>query len=110
MHASTEPEPFGLVIVQAMACERATVVSAAGGACELVRPGIDSLVHSPGNVIELASVIGELASSAALRRHLGAAGRLHVSEQFTRQRMAARIVPRYDRLLQKSAASRFVGE
>ena len=99
VHASTEPEPFGLVIVQAMACERATVVSAAGGARELIRPGIDALVHSPGNVIELASAIGELASSAALRRRLGTAGRLHVSKQFTRQQMAARIVPRYDRLL-----------
>ncbi|MBE7157045.1 MAG: glycosyltransferase [Rhodospirillales bacterium] len=99
VHASTEPEPFGLIIVQAMACERAVIVSAAGGALELVRPGVDALVHSPGNVTELANAIGKLASDTALRRRLGVAGRLHVNEQFTRRQMAARIVPRYDELL-----------
>ena len=29
VHASTQPEPFGLTIVEAMACGRATVVSEA---------------------------------------------------------------------------------
>ncbi|HEU0080326.1 MAG TPA: glycosyltransferase, partial [Longimicrobiaceae bacterium] len=32
VHASTEPEPFGLVIVEAMACGRAVIASEAGGA------------------------------------------------------------------------------
>lgn len=98
VHASTEPEPFGLVIVQAMACERAVIVSAAGGALELVRPGVNALVHSPGNVVELANAIGTLAADAALRRRLGAAARLHVNEQFTRRQLAARIVSRYEQL------------
>ncbi len=31
VHASTRPEPFGLTIVEAMACGRSVVVSAAGG-------------------------------------------------------------------------------
>lgn len=99
VHASTEPEPFGLVIVQAMACERAVIVSAAGGALELVRPGINALVHSPGNVLELTSAIGKLAADTALRQRLGAAGRLHVNEHFTRRQMGARLVPCYDALL-----------
>ena len=37
VHASTEPEPFGLVIAEAMACGRPVVVSRAGGAAEIAR-------------------------------------------------------------------------
>ncbi len=102
VHASTEPEPFGLVIVQAMACERAVIISAAGGALELVRPGTNALVHSPGNVTQLTAAVNQLAADAALRLRLGIAGRLHVREQFTRRQMAARIVPRYEELLARS--------
>ena len=101
VHASTEPEPFGLVIVQAMACERAVVVSAAGGALELVHPEVDALVHAPGDVDALISAIGTLAADPALRRRLGTTGRLHVNERFTRRQMAARIVPLYEMLVDK---------
>ena len=49
VHASTEPEPFGLVIAEAMACGRAVIVSDAGGAREIFTPGIDALAHPPGD-------------------------------------------------------------
>ena len=48
VHASTQPEPFGLVIAEAMACGRAVVVSSGGGAAEIVTPGEDALVHEVG--------------------------------------------------------------
>ena len=37
VHASTSPEPFGLVIAEAMACGRAVIVSDAGGAANSSR-------------------------------------------------------------------------
>ena len=43
VHASTRPEPFGLVIAEAMACGRAVITSASGGAAELVDAGEDAL-------------------------------------------------------------------
>ena len=48
VHASTSPEPFELVIAETMACGRALVTSATGGAAELVRPGQDAVTHRPG--------------------------------------------------------------
>src|SRR5204863_9003318 len=47
VHASTEPEPFGLVIAEAMACGRPVVVSQAGGAAEIAQAG--AVFHEPGN-------------------------------------------------------------
>ena len=98
VHASTEPEPFGLVIVQAMACGRAVVVSAAGGACELVEPETDALTHPPGDAAALAAAIQRLAADAAERARLGKAGRASVERRFTRAFMAEQLVPLYEGL------------
>jgi glycosyltransferase involved in cell wall biosynthesis len=75
VHASTQPEPFGLVIAEGMASGRAVIVSAAGGAGELVTEGVDALTHQPGDAQGLSRCIVLLASDAALRRRLGASAR-----------------------------------
>jgi glycosyltransferase involved in cell wall biosynthesis len=96
VHASTAPEPFGLVIAEAMACGRAVIASNAGGAREIFTPGVDALGHEPGNAGELAAAIGTLARDAALRGRLGAAGRLNAERRFNRVRLAGDLVPVYE--------------
>src|SRR5258708_38701834 len=75
VHASTQPEPFGLVIAEGLATGRAVIVSAGGGANELVTDGVDALTHTPGDAESLARCIERLAGDPALRRRLGAARR-----------------------------------
>jgi len=86
IHASTIPEPFGLVIAEAMACGRALVTSGAGGAGELVREGEDALIHRPGDAIDLASAIERLAANPALRSRLGRAARATAVRRFDARR------------------------
>src|SRR5436189_412467 len=74
VHASTEPEPFGLVIADAMACGRPVVVSSAGGAAEIVHEGIDAAAHRPGDADGLAARIAMLALDAGLRARMASAG------------------------------------
>ncbi|HET9360748.1 MAG TPA: glycosyltransferase family 4 protein, partial [Vicinamibacterales bacterium] len=57
VHASTDPEPFGLVIAEAMACGKAVIVSQAGGAIEFTEPGTNALTHPPGDAPALAARI-----------------------------------------------------
>jgi glycosyltransferase involved in cell wall biosynthesis len=95
VHASTAPEPFGLVIAEAMACGRAVIVSHAGGAAEIVDPGVDALVHTPGDAGDLAAQIGALAGDPALRARLGRAARATAERSFDRARLAAELVPIY---------------
>src|SRR5436309_2890928 len=71
VHASTAPEPFGLVIAEASACGRAVVASRAGGVLEIIEEGRDALAHTPGDASELAARITELATDANLRASLG---------------------------------------
>jgi glycosyltransferase involved in cell wall biosynthesis len=82
VHASTQPEPFGLVIAEGMSSGRAVVVSAAGGAAELVTDGVDALTHTPGDIEGLGRCLERLAADAALRARLGAAARPSALRQF----------------------------
>lgn len=96
VHASTEPEPFGMVIAEAMACGRPVVVSCAGGAAELVEDGVDGVGHSPGDAAQLAERLRALVLDPALRRRLGAAARQSAVRRFDRNRLAVQIGPLYD--------------
>jgi glycosyltransferase involved in cell wall biosynthesis len=95
VHASTEPEPFGLVIAEAMACGRPVIVSAIGGATEIVQAGVDALAYPAGDAAALASRILELATDSGSRVRLGRAGRATVEQRFDRTRLAAELVPIY---------------
>jgi glycosyltransferase involved in cell wall biosynthesis len=99
VHASTEPEPFGLVIAEAMACGKALVVSDTGGAAEIITPGVDALVHAPGDASALAAGIEELVRDEALRRRIGGAGRATAEQSFTRRRLIGELVPLYQALV-----------
>ena len=98
VHASTQPEPFGLVVAEAMACGRAVITSAAGGAAELVRPDQDAVTHQPGDSNDLARAIARLAADADLRRQLGARARIAAGERFHPDRMARELVDLYERV------------
>jgi glycosyltransferase involved in cell wall biosynthesis len=95
VHASTAPEPFGLVIAEAMACGRAIIVSRAGGAAEIVTPDVDALTHTPGDVRELTERIARLIADPQLRARLATAGRATAERKFDQSRLAREIVPLY---------------
>lgn len=103
VHASTEPEPFGLVIAEGLACGRAVVVSAAGGAAELVEDDVDAMTFRPGDAGALAVVLARCARDAALRARLGAAGRQSAIERFHPDAFAREFLKLYERAASRAA-------
>jgi glycosyltransferase involved in cell wall biosynthesis len=99
VHASTAPEPFGLVIAEAMACGRAVIASDAGGAREILTPGVDALGHTPGSADGLAARIVELVRDPEARIRLGRAARQTAERRFDRARLAADLLPVYRRVV-----------
>lgn len=95
VHASAQPEPFGLVIVEGMACGLAVIASNGGGVAELITVETDALSHPPGDADTLASCITRLATDPDLRRRLGQAGRTTAELRFDRARLATELVPLY---------------
>ena len=98
VHASTQPEPFGRTIAEAMSCGRAVVVSNEGGAAELVRDGHDAVAFRPRDANSLAESILGLLEDAALRARLGAAARRTAVERFDRKRLGGAVLEVYRRL------------
>jgi glycosyltransferase involved in cell wall biosynthesis len=88
VHASTQPEPFGRVIVEGMACGKAVIASQAGGGAELFEDGVTALGTPPGDADALAQAIARLAADPMLRQRLGAAGREAAVARFDRSRLA----------------------
>ncbi len=95
VHASTEPEPFGMVIIEGMACAKPVIASQAGGASELFTDGENALAHSPGDARALANQIERLAGDAELRARIGNAGRKTVEKTYHRKRLADEVVALY---------------
>ncbi len=95
VHASTRPEPFGLVIAEGMASGRAVIASEGGGAAELITIGRDALSHSPGDADSLADCITRLTTNSGLRRRLGLRGRNTAERRFDRARLATELIPHY---------------
>jgi glycosyltransferase involved in cell wall biosynthesis len=87
VHASTQPEPFGRTIVEAMACGRPVVVSQDGGAGELFTDGEDALGYTPGSCDALAQAIDRLIDSDSERLAIGARARVTATSRFTRHRL-----------------------
>ena len=88
VHASVIPEPFGQVIIEAMAAGLPVIASGAGGPLEIITEGVDGMFHKPGDAADLASVLQRLAKDADLRRRLGQAAYASV-ERFRPEKLAA---------------------
>ncbi|MGP0073325.1 MAG: glycosyltransferase family 4 protein [Bryobacteraceae bacterium] len=95
VHSSTQPEPFGMVIIEGMACGRPVIASQAGGAAELFVDGENALAHAPGDSIGLARQIERLGRDPKLRSQLGEAGRKTVERHYHGKRLAAELLSLY---------------
>ncbi len=98
--ASSDPEGFGRVIVEAQAMGRPVVATDHGGARETIVPGITGWLVPPREPAALAAAIKEaLALSAEERQCLAQRAIAHVAAHFTHAAMCARTIAVYEELL-----------
>jgi len=86
---TSENEPFGIVVIEAMALGKAVVASAEGGPTEIITPGVDGLLSPYGNERALSDAIVRLLDDSELRRRVGAAAQRRAAD-FTVQAYARR--------------------
>ena len=105
VHASTEPEPFGLVIAEAMACGKPVVTTGYGGAAELVSDGQDALIAAAGRPAALANAIATLASDPTLRAAIGQRARETARVKFAPETVASQLAPVFETTARRFAVA-----
>ncbi len=88
---STWAEPFGLVVLEAMARGACVIVSRTGGLPELVDHERTGLLVPPGDVDALARAMARVAADPALARRLGCAARDEATRRFLLPRLVGEI-------------------
>jgi len=76
-------EPFGIINLEAMACETPVVASRVGGIIEVVVHGETGFLVEPGRPGELALALNKLLRDRELARRMGKAGRKRVELFFS---------------------------
>jgi glycosyltransferase involved in cell wall biosynthesis len=104
VHASTRPEPFGRVVVEAMACGRAVVAVRDGGSAELFTDGVSALGVPRDDPAALADALARLVGDADLRQRLGEVGRAEAVSRFDRHRLAGEWEAVYRRVLGRTTS------
>ena len=108
-------EPFGIINLEAMACETAVVASAVGGIKEVVLPGETGILvpllqqtespyeaeHPQQYARDLAEGINKLMADKPLRDRMAAAGRKRAVEHFSWRAIAEQTHALYETLLKK---------
>ena len=92
LHCSTRPEPFGRVIIEAMAVGVPVIAANAGGVPEIITHGVDGLLVPPGEMAAYINALARLTADSGLRVALITAGRQTVADRFTVGRVAADFV------------------
>ena len=88
-------EPFGMVVIEAMANGRPVIASRIGGLSDIVVDGETGLLVPPGDVDALRQAIACLLNDPDLRGRMGQAARRRVAEF-----QAATVVPRIEQVYQ----------
>jgi glycosyltransferase involved in cell wall biosynthesis len=96
---ASDPEPFGIVLLEAMARAVAVVAVDAGGPTEIVTDRETGMLARSGAPSDLADALEPLLASPALRREIGEAGRERFARDFTNEAMCKRFAHHANRLI-----------
>jgi glycosyltransferase involved in cell wall biosynthesis len=99
--ASARPEPFGGVVVEAMAMGKPVVGTAIGGTVEQIEEGVTGFLIPPNNPVAMAEALARLIADPALRARMGAAGRQRFEARFGFEEMYRRLLGIYGEVRRK---------
>jgi glycosyltransferase involved in cell wall biosynthesis len=88
---ASEEEPFGIVLIEAMAAGVPVVAVARGGPRDIVESGVSGMLAPSGEPVALADAIEALLADPQRRAAIGAAGQKRCRERFNAQLMADRL-------------------
>ena len=102
---SAQPEPFGGVVMEAMAMELPVVGTAIGGTLEQIVEGETGFLYPPSDSSALASCLKLLCGDRVMREKMGIAGRERIKTHFDLVRFVRGMEDLYDEVLLQEKSS-----
>lgn len=103
--ASTDPEAFGRVPVEAQAMGRPVIATDHGGARETILPGVTGWLVKPGDAMSLAEALADAIDlSTEARLHIAEAAIEHVRTNYDQQAMCDATLAVYEEALSRARA------
>jgi glycosyltransferase involved in cell wall biosynthesis len=96
---SSHGEPFGMCLIEAMACGKPVVATRLGGPCEIVEHERTGFLAAPHSPTELADRVQQLYGNDELRKTLGRAGRQRAVAEFSQDAFVERMIRCYEALV-----------
>lgn len=106
VHTPVEPEPFGRVVVEAMARRVPVVASRSGGIPEIIEDGREGFLVEVGNPGAVAAATAFLLDDPQLAAEMGAQGRATYERRFTVERLCREVNLIYREVLGRPSRSR----
>lgn len=102
--ASTRPEAFGRIAVEAQAMEKLLIATNHGGTCETVIDGKTGWLVEPGNVEEFKNTLEKVLDiSDKQREEVTKSAKRHVQSNFSLDGMTSKTIHIYENIIHKSA-------
>lgn len=108
-HTSVTPEPFGLVLLEAMAVGTPVISVRAGGPLTIIEDGVSGILTPPGDAAALADAISSLIEDPQRAARLGAAGKARQKMEFSPPQFIERLSRVYRETLARHSSRRDSG-
>lgn len=99
VHSASEPEPFGRVIVEAMAAGRPVIATAAGGPLDIIEDQVTGLLVPPKNAALMAKAIQQLLQNREQARMIGQRAQQDATKRFSAKQHVAAVQRIYQKIL-----------
>ena len=96
---ASDPEPFGIVLLEGMAQGVAVVAVDSGGPAEFVQSGVTGLLARSGRAADLADTLQQVIADGSLREQLARQGRERFLAEFTTEALRRRFFARLQEVL-----------
>lgn len=100
VHASVRPEPFGMVVIEAMSMSRPIIATIGGGPSEIIENGVNGLLVPCCDSEKLAVAICSLLGDAERADRIGARAAIEVRKRFLSLHAARKLESVYSNILE----------
>ncbi len=99
VHASIKPEPFGMVLIEAMAMGKPVVATKMGGPLDIVEDGKTGFLVNGGSTEQMAESIIQLLTNKNLANSMGEKGKQRAKKKFSKEKYARQVEQVYATIL-----------